>query len=83
MSQALVPQPGNQPPSGPVVHVRAMGRSHDIPLGLLDLGSASTDAQVKSAVAGYLSQPTQTLDAFVVERHDNGNLTVRPEAVFG
>ena len=68
---------------GAVVHVRFAGRSFDVPLASLDLGSVSADGHVKRAVARHLNVPEFKLDAYVVDRHANGNLTVRPEAVFG
>ena len=66
-----------------VAHVRFAGRSFDIPLSELDLGPMSADGQIRRALARYLGTATGKLDAYVVDRHANGNLTVRPEAVFG
>ena len=37
----------------------------------------------KAALAILAKVPTARLDDYVVDRHANGNLTVRPEAVFG
>jgi hypothetical protein len=68
---------------GAVIHVRFAGRSFDVPLDRFDLGVGSTDAQVKQALAGYLEVNVARLADYVVDRHGNGNLTVRPEAVFG
>ena len=70
--------------NGPaVLHVRFDGRSRDIPLGDLDLGPLAGDAAVKQAVARFLQVPEAKLRDYVVDRHETGNLTVRPEAVFG
>ena len=66
-----------------VIHVRFAGRSFDVPLDRLDLGVGSTDVQIKQALAGYLEVNVSRLGDYVVDRHGNGNLTVRPEAVFG
>lgn len=66
-----------------VMHVRVFGRSRDIALDLLDIGSASTDAAVREAVARFMEITPAQLAGTVVERHENGNMTVRPEAVFG
>ena len=66
-----------------VVHVRFAGRSFDIPLSALDLGALSADGQIKRGVARYLDVPVDRFTAYTVDRHANGNLTVRPEAVFG
>jgi hypothetical protein len=69
--------------NGAVIHVRFAGRSFDVPAAQLDLGLGSTDAQVKQALAQYLEVSVARLGDYVVDRHANGNLTVRPEAVFG
>ena len=69
--------------AGAVAHVRFAGRSFDIPLTALDLGALSADGQIKRGVARYLEVPSFKLDDYVVDRHPNGNLTVRPEAIFG
>ena len=66
-----------------VVHVRFDGRSLDIPLSGLDVGPGSADAEIKRALARHLEVPAEKLRDYVVDRHQTGNLTVRPEAVFG
>ena len=66
-----------------VLHVRFEGRSLDIGLGVLDVGNLSTDQAIRRALARYLGISARRLASYVVERHANGNITVRPEAVFG
>jgi len=66
-----------------LLHIRFDGKSFDIPLSDLDVGTMSSDADVKRTLAGYLSVPDARLRDYVVDRHETGNLTVRPEAVFG
>jgi hypothetical protein len=66
-----------------VVHIRFDGRSLDIPQGELDVGAASSDNEIKRALARYLEVPEAKLRDYVIDRHDTGNMTVRPEAVFG
>jgi hypothetical protein len=66
-----------------ILHARFDGRSFDIPLSKLDIGSGSNDGEVKAALAWYLDVAESRFRDYVVERHDNGNFTVRPEAVFG
>jgi hypothetical protein len=66
-----------------VVHIRFEGRSHDIPQGDLDVGPASSDHDIKRALARHLDVAEARLQDYVIDRHDTGNLTVRPEAVFG
>ena len=65
------------------VHIRFEGRSWAIALALLDIGELSVDSEVRAALARYLEVPPAKLAPYVVERHANGNITVRPEAVFG
>jgi hypothetical protein len=69
--------------TAPVAHVRFEGRSLDVPFDALGIGPGSGDREVKRAVARYLEAPEVRLHRHVVDRHETGNLTVRPEAVFG
>jgi hypothetical protein len=66
-----------------VVHLRFDGRSFDVPLDVLDVGPATDDGAIKRALARHLEVTEQRLRNYVVDRHETGNLTVRPEAVFG
>ena len=66
-----------------VIHVRFDGRSFDVPLANLDFGQGADDAGVKRALARHLEIAPGELDEYIVDRHPRGNLTVRPEAVFG
>ena len=66
-----------------VVHIRFEGRSLDVPQGDLDVGDASSDNDIKNALASYLETPVAKFRDYVIDRHDTGNMTVRPEAVFG
>lgn len=66
-----------------MLHVRFEGRSYDIPMGQLQLDARAADAVIRQAVAAHLDVGLARLDAYVVERHPNGNVTLRPEAVFG
>ncbi|HXG08654.1 MAG TPA: hypothetical protein VNK04_02600 [Gemmataceae bacterium] len=68
---------------GAVVHIRCEGRSRDILLSELGLGPLSSDGAIKEALARYLDVPATKLRDYVIDRHETGNLTVRPEAVFG
>ena len=66
-----------------VVHIRYEGRSYTVPFTTLDIGDLSSDRQVRRALTRYLDVPERKLAPYVVERHATGNITVRPEAVFG
>ncbi len=65
------------------MHVRFDGRSQDVAIDDLDVGAGSDDASIKRAFARYLEVPEDKLRDYAVDRHQTGNLTVRPEAVFG
>jgi len=69
--------------NGAVAHVRFEGRSLDLPLSTLAVGPHPSDHELKQAVARALDVPVVRLHQYVVDRHETGNLTVRPEAVFG
>ena len=66
-----------------VLRIRFEGRSFDIPLSDLDIGTLSNDAEIKRSFASYLGVVVRKLRDYVIDRHDTGNLTVRPHAVFG
>jgi hypothetical protein len=66
-----------------VVHIRFDGRSLDVPQSDLDVGAASSDNDIKRALARHLQVSEAKLRDYVIDRHDTGNMTVRPEAVFG
>jgi hypothetical protein len=67
----------------PILHVRFEGKSFDLPLTELDVGIGSNDAEIKRAVAVHLRVSENRLRFYVIDRHPTGNLTLRPEAVFG
>lgn len=70
--------------AGPQLHIRYDGRSIDVPLNELDVGDASTDEQVRTAVADHLGVPVGKLRAFTIDRTaGTGEMTMRPEAIFG
>jgi hypothetical protein len=69
--------------STPRLHVRFEGRSYDFNTAEFNLNPQPTDAEVRLALALFFEVPIGRLAPYVIERHGNGNLTVRPEAVFG
>ena len=66
-----------------MVHVRFEGQSWSLAFNVLDIGDLSTDRDVRQALAQYFDVPARKFAPYVVDRHANGNITVRPEAVFG
>ena len=66
-----------------MIHVRYDGRSYDLKAVEMNITDESNDQDVSMAVARFLEVGLDKLEAYVVERHRNGNITLRPEAVFG
>jgi hypothetical protein len=64
---------------GGVLHVRFGASCFDISQPGLDIEPGSDDRKVKRAVAEFLDVPSYRLDDYVIDRHTNGNLTIRPE----
>ena len=67
----------------PAVHVRFGGKSHRLSIAQLRLPANASNNGIKEAVANWLEVPVAQLNFHVIERHENGNFTVRPQAVFG
>ena len=65
------------------LHVRFEGRSFDVPLARLDVPTLASAEDVRMAVARYLEIGLDRVEGYVLERHGNGNFTLRPEAVYG
>ncbi len=73
----------SDPADALVIHVRIMVRSRDISLDTLDIGANSSDEVIRDSVARFMELEPAQLRHTVIERHANGNITLRPEAVFG
>ena len=69
--------------TSPVIHVRVQGRSRDVALDMLDIGQGSSDEAVRESLARFLELDPALFKDTVIERHENGNMTLRPEALFG
>jgi hypothetical protein len=66
-----------------LIHVRFEGRSWDIAQSDLDIGRSSSDAEIKHALSRHLEVSDLRFRDYVIDCHETGNMTVRPEAVFG
>jgi hypothetical protein len=66
-----------------MVHIRFQGQSWHIEARELGISPNASDEEVKRALAQHFEVSVAKFAAYVVERHENGNMTVRPEAVFG
>jgi hypothetical protein len=65
------------------LHVRFDGQSWDFDMEELDLGDLSSDADIRRAAAEALDAPVAKLQNFAIEKSDDGDVTLRPQAVFG
>jgi len=65
------------------LHVRYNGESFDLPLLSLDLSNLLDDRQIKQRLADRLEIQPSRLSDYVIDRHANGNLTLRPQAIYG
>ena len=67
----------------PIAHIRFDGRSLDVPLRELGVADAAAEQEIRRAVARHLEVSEERLRSYVLDRHETGNVTLRPEAVFG
>ena len=68
----------------PQLHVMWDGVTHDFDLATLDIGDLNTDNQIRQAAADALEISLGKLSNATVDRNpETGDLTLRPNAVFG
>jgi hypothetical protein len=67
----------------PIAHIRFEGQSVDLPFAELSVSTTTTSEDIKQATATYLKVHPSRLRDYVVDRHESGNVTIRPQAVFG
>lgn len=66
------------------LHIRYEGRSVDLALEDLDIGDLSSESQIRQVVAQHLDVPQTKLNNFAIDRNaETGDITLRPQAVFG
>jgi hypothetical protein len=64
--------------------IRYEGHSYDVTFDDLDIGELSNEAEIRQAVARHLEAPPQKLANFAVDKNtESGDITLRPQAVFG
>jgi len=66
-----------------MVHVRYDGRSVDLREEQLRVHAGMSDREIKEQVARHFDLVPKGLDFYVVDRTPQGDLVVRPEAVYG
>lgn len=68
----------------PMLHVRFEGNSQDVALREVDLGDMSDDRAVRAAAARWFEVPEIKFNSFTVDRNrETGDITLRPQAIFG
>lgn len=66
-----------------MVHIRLEGRSYDMNETQLEIRSQMNDMAVKERVARYFDLDLDRLQFYIVDRRPNGDIIIRPEAVYG
>ncbi len=66
-----------------MLHVRFEGRSYDLQPRRLGLNGTLSDRQIKVRLAQHFDSPLERWEGYFVERRPNGDVIVRPEAVYG
>lgn len=68
----------------PSCHIFYGGNQYDWTLEEMDLGELATDDEIRHKVADFINAPFSKVQNFFVDRNtETGDITVRPQAVFG
>ncbi len=60
-----------------VLHVRYVNRGFDVPLTRLGVRQVADENRLKAALAKHLVVPPTWLNEFVMQRHEDGDVTLR------
>lgn len=66
-----------------MVHVRFEGKSFDFRKQDLNIQPQDSDAKILECLAQHFEVGVVRFQYYVVDRPKNGNLVIRPEAVYG
>lgn len=66
-----------------MIHIRFEGRSYDIQKSELGLSGDINDSAIKQRLAQHFDVAINSFEYYVIDRRPNGDLIVRPEAVYG
>lgn len=66
-----------------MVHVRFDGRSYDLKQEQAQIRSNMNDREIKQMLARHFDVAVTRFDSYVVDRTENGDFIIRPEAVYG
>lgn len=63
-----------------VLHVRFVHKGFDVPLNRLGVRPAAEESRIKQALANHLIVPLEWLAEYVIQRHGDGDVTLRLDA---
>ncbi|MBK7994354.1 MAG: hypothetical protein IPK14_13335 [Blastocatellia bacterium] len=66
-----------------MLHVRFEGRSYDLRPEQIQLTNKMSDQEIKQQLARHFNIPANRFNQYVVDRTQNGDFIIRPEAVYG
>lgn len=66
-----------------MIHVRFEGHSYDLSPQQINLRVNANDKEIKQQLSRYFDVKLDRLENYVIDRTSNGDLIVRPEAVYG
>lgn len=66
-----------------MIHVRFEGRSYEVDLQDRNRAGKAADQDLLNRLATYFDADPNRFDGYVVDRRPNGEVIVRPEAVYG
>ena len=64
-------------------HIRYEGRSYDVTEAQVGVAANMSDVEIKQRLAQHFDAALGSFEAYVVDRGPNGDLIIRPEAVYG
>ena len=66
-----------------MVHIRYNGRSYDLVETQVRVAAHMSDIEIKQRLAQHFDVSQRSFHDYVVDRGPNGDLIIRPEAVYG
>ncbi|MBV6623961.1 MAG: hypothetical protein KI793_13665 [Rivularia sp. (in: Bacteria)] len=66
-----------------MIHIRFEGRSYDVEQSQLGLQQSMSDTVIKQQLAQHFDVAINSFQYYVIDRRPNGDLIIRPEAVYG
>ena len=66
-----------------MIHVRYQGRSYDLGEAQVQAAAHMSDVEIKKRLAQHFDVAEANFAGYVVDRGPNGDLIIRPEAVYG